>query len=198
MKKILCALILASSLCGCSTFWRGAIAVHDAIDDALATKTNAPAVTQDPAPIDSGEAQTLWPSVACPQWMVHTSDHPADDAIREAAWKSAKAQGLDAIRMNLKHTDNYHLVMALYEHEHKDEHRYRLDNFTRRARDKGGVKRWVVDLAPGISLEWVGDIFLAYGPGTDFQLQIVNPSKEATKVLGLDAQGIKVSPPRKR
>jgi hypothetical protein len=35
--------------------------------------------------------------------MIHTSDHPADDAVRESAWKAAKAQGLDAIRMTLKH-----------------------------------------------------------------------------------------------
>jgi hypothetical protein len=195
-RQILCALILAGSLCSCETWKRAYVAVHDSVDEVLADKTNSiPSVI---APIEPAGEQILWPSVACPQWMIHTSDHPADDAVRESAWKAAAAQGVDAIRMNLKHTDNYHLVMALYEHEHKDEHRYRLDNFTRRARDKGGVKRWVVDLAPGISLEWVGDIFLAYGPGTDFQLQIVNPSKEATKVLGLDAQGIKTIPPRKR
>ena len=155
---------------------------------------SAPPVVTEPVPVPSGEAQTLWPSVACPKWMVHTSDHPADDAIRESAWKAAKAKGLDAIAFPLKYTDNYHLVMALFEHNHKTQNRVRFDNFTWRAWTKGGVRRWVVDVSKCTDrLPWVAEVFGAYGPGGQFDVQYagIPLTPEVKKILGCDGQGIK-------
>jgi hypothetical protein len=144
--------------------------------------------------------QTLWPAQQCPNWMIHTSDHKADDAIRAAAWEGAKAAGLDAIQFKLKHTDNEHLIIALFAWEHPKEYRFRLDNFTQRALDKGGVKRWVVELPTGISLEWVADVFRFYGPGGPFQAQFtgIPITAEVRKVLGCDGQGVKTAKPERR
>lgn len=41
------------------------------------------------------------------------------------------------------------------------------------------------------------DTFKAYG-GTEFQLQVVNPSPGVVKGLGLDSNGVKTSAPRYR
>jgi hypothetical protein len=143
MKKILCALILASSLCGCSTFWRAAIATHDAIDDAL-VKTNSPAGTQDHAPVTSGDEQTLWPAYDAPDYTRH--GYEGENAYREAAHKAARAAGLDCIRIKLDTVPNLELSMHLFHYQHPTRKGYHLaDSWYFKAR-KAGITRWQVDI----------------------------------------------------
>ena len=101
------------------------------------------------------------------------------------------------MRFNLKYTDNYHLVMFLFEHEHNSEYRFRTDNESRKAK-AGGIRRWVVDVAPGTSPAWVADLLRAYGAGSDYQVQVVAPTPELTQALGLDSNGIKTTPAARR
>jgi hypothetical protein len=146
-------------------------------------------------PAQPAQAQTLWPAVAV-DWMKHGGKE-ADKAMRRAAWEQAREHGIDALRYTLRHTDNYHLVMFLFEHEHNSEYRFREDNETRKAK-AGGIRRWVVDVAPGTSAEWVADLLRAYGAGSDYQVQIVMPTPELTQALGLDSNGIKTTPAARR
>ncbi len=196
MKRILCALILASSLCGCSTFWRGAIAVHDAIDDALATKTNTPAATHDPPPGTAGEDQTLWPAYSCPDFAKH--GYEGEDTFRESCIAGSRAAGATAMAIRF-YANEPPARIEIYEWESdKTKGKFR-PNWTRKARDGAGVKRWVVDIS-GSSLEVVRDTFKAYAPDSDFQVQFtgISLTPEVKKILECDAQGIKTTPRRLR
>ena len=183
------ALMAACSLSGCF--------IIDTIGNAvntIGTNTIGNAVTNVvPSPQENGP-QVLWDNVEC-DWCTHGWE--GEDELRMAAINKSREKGYDAIRFNLKHLSNEHLVIALFEWEHPREFRFRLDNFSRRARDRG-IKRWVVNLEPGIDPEWVADVFRAYGKGSDFQLQVVSPTKEISDALGLDGQGVKVTQAERR
>lgn len=151
----------------------------------------------DPTAQPTGEAQVLWPAVEV-DWQTHGWE--GENEFRMAAVNKAREQGIDAIRFPLKYTDNKHLRIALWEWEHDEvKGKFRLDNFTRRARDKG-IKRWVVDLSSGVELVWTADTFKAYGPNTDFQVQYTGIPMTAIsmKVLECNNQGVKITPPKYR
>jgi hypothetical protein len=191
MKRILIAVLLASSLTGCETWKRAFVFGHDAIDDALA-KTNSPAVTQDHAPVTAGEAQTLWPHITC-DWMQHGTE--TENQVREQAIRDASASG-KAIRFRFREGGTDLRFWLLWWESDKDKGKFPASHMWTPKALAAGVKRWVVS-ADGVNAALVIDTFKAYGDA-DHQLQVVNPTKDVTAGLGLDAHGIKTTPPRKR
>jgi hypothetical protein len=193
INRILIALILGGSLTGCETWKRAYVDVHDSVDEVLADKTNVtPPVVTDPVPVPSGEAQTLWPAIEC-NWMIHGTEN--ENQIREQAIREASASG-KAIRFRFRDGGTDLRFWLLWWESDVDRGKFPASHMWAPKALAAGVKRWVVS-ADGANAALVIDTFKAYGDA-DHQLQVVNPTKEVTAGLGLDAQGIKTTPPRKR
>ena len=181
MQKLILALILASSLCGCTTWMRSYVAVHDAVD----------AVLEDgQAPAQPAGPQTLWPAVEC-DWMRH-GEGSGENELRAAAIKEAAASG-KAIRFKFRETGTDLRFWILWWESDVDRGKLPNPEMATPKALAAGVKRWVVDVTD-CSDALVCDTFKAYG-GPDFQLQVIGASPGVIKGLGLDGQGIKTTPP---
>jgi hypothetical protein len=182
MKKILFGMVLASSLCGCETLWRGAIAVHDSIDEALADGQT---------PTQPAQAQTLWPYVEC-NWMAHGFE--GENEIRAAAIKEAAASG-KAIRFKFRETGTDLRIWTVHWESDMRKGYFGPNNVWSQQAYDAGIRKWVMETECPDDL--VIDTFKAYG-GPDFQLQVIGATAGVTKGLGLDSNGVKTSPPRMR
>jgi len=184
-KRSLLALILCGSLCGCQTWMRSYVAVHDAVDAVLADGQT---------PAQPAQAQTLWPAYSCPNFARH--GYEGESQFRTDAMIAAQAAGFDAIA--IKFIPNQPPArIEIYEWESdKDKGKFR-PNCARQAREYG-ITKWVVDIA-GVDLELVRDTFKAYSPdGIQVQFTGISLTSEVKKILECDANGIKTSASRLR
>ncbi len=190
MKRILLGIVLAGSLCGCETLWRGAIAVHDAIDESLADG-------QQPAPLPAGQAPVLWDAYYVGEWTAHTDQGNLD---RAAGIKAAQAAGKTCIGFKFK-DDSGAFKIAVYKWEHPDDKGKFLEgdeNWTDKAL-RAGIRQWCVNIE-GSDLAVIKDTFKFYGPNTEYQVQYtgIPITRDVMKQLECDANGIKTSAPRMR
>ena len=181
-KRSLLALILCGSLCGCTTWMKSYVAVHDAVDAVLADGQT---------PAQPAQAQTLWPAVEV-DWMAHGFE--GENEIRAAAIKEAAASG-KAIRFKFRDTGTDLRIWTVHWESDKKPGYFGPNNVWSQQAYDAGIRKWVMETDCPDAL--VIDTFKAYG-GPDWGLQVIGASPAVIKGLGLDGQGIKTTPPRYR
>jgi hypothetical protein len=189
-KRSLLALILCGSLCGCQTWMKSYVAVHDAVDAVLADG-------QEAGPLPAGQAPVLWDAYYVAEWTAHTDQGNLD---RAAGIKAAQASGKTCIGFKFKN-DSGAFKIAVYKWESDVDKGKFLEgdeNWTDKAL-RAGIRQWCVNIQ-GSDLDVIKDTFKAYGPGTDYQVQFtgIPITRDVMKALECDGQGIKTTPPRYR
>ena len=151
-KRSLLALILCGSLCGCQTWMRSYVAVHDAVDAVLADGGQQPA--QDP--------QTLWPAYDAPDYCKH--GYAGENEYRESAHAAAKAAGLDCIKLTLRDVPNPELSMHLFWYRSPVDGHYLATWY--KAAKSAGITRWQVDISGCNDVAGAKDRFKDYPAGS--------------------------------
>lgn len=162
----------------------------------FAPKSKSAALPDAPVAPPETNKQVIWPAAEVLDGFTH--GYETENEMRDNGVRAAIAAGFDTIAVEWRTDWNPEVSIHLLNYESNvDKGKFLPSSWFFRARD-AGIKRWVV-IVKTTDMELFADRFKAYAPST---LQCVVSDKKLmaklTALLGLDANGVKVSEARFR